>query len=117
MALDFRSDPLAELTHFRELGVDGVFVDCPSTAREWLAALGLQRQGGGAWLPYGLRLPGMLPPPGRAEPALCVSHTEWGHMRGCHGQQLQTYRTCWSEGGVPAHSSTAASPGTQDLHS
>ena len=60
MALDFASDPLAELGAFRALGVDGVFVDCPSTAREWLAAAGLQRQGAkSAWLPYGLRVPGM----------------------------------------------------------
>ncbi len=37
MALDFDADPLAELSLFRELGVDGVFVDCPATAAEWLA--------------------------------------------------------------------------------
>ena len=38
MALDFRSDPAAELTHFAGkagLGVDGVFVDCPATAVAW----------------------------------------------------------------------------------
>jgi hypothetical protein len=37
MALDFDADPLAELSLFRALGVDGVFVDCPATAAEWLA--------------------------------------------------------------------------------
>ena len=37
MALDFDADPLAELSLFRELEVDGVFVDCPATAAEWLA--------------------------------------------------------------------------------
>jgi hypothetical protein len=38
MAIDFDSNPLAELSHYRSLGVDGVFVDCPSTAQQWLAA-------------------------------------------------------------------------------
>ena len=38
MALDFRSDPAAELVYFVDvLGVDGVFADHPATAR---AALG-----------------------------------------------------------------------------
>ena len=40
MAVDFASDPLAELTYYQELAVDGVFVDCPSTAREWKLATG-----------------------------------------------------------------------------
>ena len=40
MAVDFAADPLAELTYYRGLGVDGVFVDCPSTAREWKLATG-----------------------------------------------------------------------------
>ncbi len=38
MALDFRSDPAAELSHFagrNGLGVDGIFVDCPTTAVAW----------------------------------------------------------------------------------
>lgn len=38
MALDFRSDPAAELSHFagrNGLGVDGVFADCPTTAVAW----------------------------------------------------------------------------------
>ena len=38
MALDFRSDPAAELSHFsgrHGLGVDGIFVDCPTTAVAW----------------------------------------------------------------------------------
>lgn len=38
MALDFDADALAELSLFRAMGVDGVFVDCPATAAEWLAA-------------------------------------------------------------------------------
>ena len=71
MALDFASDPLAELAHFGRLGVDGVFVDCPATAREWLAARSAERaerEGGAAegvdgrgssvWLPAALRGPG-----------------------------------------------------------
>ena len=76
MALDFQSDPLAELSAFWGLGVDGVFVDCPSTAREWLAAAGLQRQGASGWLPYGLRLPGTMPP--RA----AMSYCEGGGVQG-----------------------------------
>jgi len=40
MAVKFAADPLAELTYYRRLGVDGVFVDCPSTAREWKVATG-----------------------------------------------------------------------------
>ena len=40
MAVDFASDPLAELTYYQGLAVDGVFVDCPSTAREWKLATG-----------------------------------------------------------------------------
>ena len=40
MALDFAADLLAELTHYQKLGVDGVFVDCPSTARKWRLATG-----------------------------------------------------------------------------
>lgn len=40
MAVDFDSDVLAELSFFWGLGVDGVFVDCASTAAEWLAAVG-----------------------------------------------------------------------------
>ena len=35
MAIDFRSDPAAELRHMAELGVGGVFVDCPATAVAW----------------------------------------------------------------------------------
>ena len=38
MALDFWSDPAAELSHVagrNGLGVDGVFVDCPTTAVGW----------------------------------------------------------------------------------
>ena len=40
MAVDFASDPLAELTYYQGLAVDGVFVDCPSTARKWKLATG-----------------------------------------------------------------------------
>ena len=40
MAVNFAADPLDELTYYRRLGVDGVFVDCPSTAREWKVATG-----------------------------------------------------------------------------
>ena len=71
MALDFASDPLAELAHFARLGVDGVFVDCPATAREWLAARSAERaeredgaaeeeegRGSSLWLPAALRGPG-----------------------------------------------------------
>lgn len=38
MALDFRSDPAAELSHFAgkdDIGIDGLFVDCPATAVAW----------------------------------------------------------------------------------
>ena len=46
MALDFDADPLLELSLFRAMGVDGVFVDCPATAAEWLAA---ERAGPASW--------------------------------------------------------------------
>ena len=70
MAIDFASDPLAELAHLARLGVDGVFVDCPGTAREWLAArAGAQRgmhgggeeEAGSSWRPAPLRGPGIDP--------------------------------------------------------
>lgn len=47
MALDFDADPLAELSLFRALGVDGVFVDCPATAAEWLA---IQQAAPSSWI-------------------------------------------------------------------
>ncbi len=50
MAIDFDSDPLAELSHFWGLGVDGVFVDCPSTAQEWLAASAAKSASLAAWM-------------------------------------------------------------------
>lgn len=50
MAIDLDSDPLAELTHFRALGADGVFVDCPSTAQEWLAASGANSASLATWM-------------------------------------------------------------------
>ncbi len=50
MAVDFAADPLAELTHYRGLGVDGVFVDCPSTAREWKLATGQPTAQPDSWL-------------------------------------------------------------------
>ena len=50
MALDFAADPLAELTHYHGLGVDGVFVDCPSTAREWKLATGQRIAQPESWL-------------------------------------------------------------------
>ena len=50
MAVDFAADPLAELTHYRDLGVDGVFVDCPSTAREWKLATGQLTAQPESWL-------------------------------------------------------------------
>ncbi len=49
MAVDFAGDPLAELTHYQQLGVDGVFVDCPSTAKEWLLATGQLSAGPSSW--------------------------------------------------------------------
>ena len=49
MAVDFAGDPLAELTHYQQLGVDGVFVDCPSTAKEWLLATGQLSVGPSSW--------------------------------------------------------------------
>lgn len=45
MALDFASDPHAEMSHLvNDLHVDGLFTDCPSTARDWWN--GLQAQEG-----------------------------------------------------------------------
>ena len=62
MAVDFAGDPLAELTHYQQLGVDGVFVDCPSTAKEWLLATGQRNAGPISWAGTIVSGPGKLSP-------------------------------------------------------
>ena len=61
MAVDFAADPIAELTHYRGLGVDGMFVDCPSTAREWKLATGQASAQPGSWLAAVAGGPGKTP--------------------------------------------------------
>ena len=61
MAVDFAGDPLAELTHYQHLGVDGVFVDCPSTAKEWLLATGQLDAGPTSWAGTIVSGPGKYP--------------------------------------------------------
>ena len=61
MAVDFARDPLAELTHYQHLGVDGLFVDCPSTAKEWLLATGQLDAGPISWAGTIVSGPGKLP--------------------------------------------------------
>ena len=62
MAVDFAGDPMAELTHYQQLGVDGVFVDCPSTAKEWLLATGQLSAGPASWAGTIVSGPGKLSP-------------------------------------------------------
>ena len=60
MAVDFASDPLAELTYYQGLAVDGVFVDCPSTAREWKLATGQLTAQPSSWVGAVICGPGKL---------------------------------------------------------
>ena len=91
MAIDFDSDPLREMSYFWGLGIDGVFVDCPSTAREWLSAARLTSAKPTSWLRTIISEPGVPEAP-LAKAKECSDDHYFIHIRMNYSGVRESYQ-------------------------